>query len=61
MNGKRLLACAALVGSILCFSGNFMLGGVAAASIPLMSLMYIKWGTAVIPMLILAHFIEKPD
>ncbi|HGP0336242.1 TPA: DMT family transporter [Klebsiella quasipneumoniae] len=61
MNGKRLLACAALVGSILCFSGNFMQGGVAAASMPLMSLMFIKWGTAALPMLILANFIEKPD
>lgn len=60
MKGNKWLASAALTGSILCFSGNFMLGGVAAGSMPLMSLMFIKWGTAAIPMLILAHYVEKP-
>ncbi|RDI39330.1 EamA-like transporter family protein [Gluconacetobacter liquefaciens] len=38
-----------------------MLGGFAASSMPLMSLMFIKWGTAVLPMLLLAHFVEQPD
>jgi len=61
MSKTHITAYAALVGAILCFSGNFMLGGIAMSSMPLMSLMFIKWGTAVIPMLILAHYIERPN
>ncbi|MDC7429292.1 DMT family transporter [Acinetobacter baumannii] len=61
MKDKKILAYIALVGAILCFSGNFMLGGIAISSIPLMSLMFVKWGTAAIPMLILAHYIERPN
>ncbi|RJX74866.1 DMT family transporter [Pseudomonas sp. LS-2] len=52
---------AALIGANLFFSGNYLLGGVAMSTMPLMSLMYIKWLVACIPMLLLAHFIEKPD
>lgn len=52
---------AALVGSMLCFSGNFMLGGVAGGAMPLMSLMFVKWGTAALPMLLLAAYVERPN
>lgn len=58
---RRGLAAAALFGAILCFSGNYVLGGVAAAVTPLMSLMFIKWGAAALPMLLLAQVVERPD
>lgn len=54
-------AILALVGSIMCFAGNYLVGGIAASSMPLMSLMYIKWGAAAIPLLIFAHYFERPD
>lgn len=38
-----------------------MLGGVAVAAMPLMSLMIIKWGASAIPLLIFAQFIERPE
>lgn len=58
---KSWLAYAALVGAQLCWSGNFMVGGFAASSMPLASLMFIKWGAAAIPMLLIAHFVERPN
>ncbi len=58
---RQGIATAALVGAILCFSGNYVIGGVAAAVTPLMSLMFIKWGAAAVPMLVLAQLVEKPD
>lgn len=60
-NRRQGVAMAALVGAILCFSGNYVLGGVAAAVTPLISLMYIKWGAAALPMLLLAQVVERPD
>lgn len=61
MKHQKLWAYVALVGAILCFSGNYMLGGLAVASMPLMSLMFVKWGSAAIPMLLFANYIEKPN
>ena len=61
MKHQKLWAYAALVGAILCFSGNYMLGGLAVASMPLMSLMFVKWGSAAIPMLLFANYVEKPN
>jgi drug/metabolite transporter (DMT)-like permease len=61
MTRDKIIAISALVGAILCFSGNYVIGGIAVASTPLMSLMFIKWGTAAVPMLILAHIVERPD
>lgn len=59
---KSLFApLAALMGANLFFSGNYMVGGIAMASMPLMSLMFIKWFAAAIPMLIIAHYVERPD
>lgn len=61
MTRDKMIAIAALVGAILCFSGNYVVGGIAVTATPLMSLMYIKWGTAALPMLVLAHIVERPD
>lgn len=61
MKISRPLAMLALTGSIMCFAGNYLLGGLAASSMPLMSLLYIKWGASVIPLLIFANYFERPD
>lgn len=60
MSSRSVAPYAALVGANLFFSGNYILGGVAMSNMPLMSLMYIKWLVACVPMLLLAHFVEKP-
>lgn len=57
---SKPLAASALILSIMCFAGNYLVGGIAASSMPLMSLMYIKWGASAIPLLIFAHYFERP-
>lgn len=60
MTRTRLLAVGALTLAVLFWSGNFMLGGAAVESMPIVSLMMVKWGAALIPLILLAHFIERP-
>ncbi|HCD2819132.1 TPA: DMT family transporter [Enterobacter hormaechei] len=61
MRMKSILPYLALVGANLFFSGNYMLGGLAMSALPLMSLMFIKWFTASVPMLLIAHYVERPE
>ncbi|UTM38049.1 DMT family transporter [Rhodococcus pyridinivorans] len=61
MTRNRVLAVTALTFAVLFWSGNFMLGGAAVASMSVTSLMFIKWAAALIPLVVLTHFIERPD
>ncbi|SED97112.1 DMT family transporter [Rhodococcus koreensis] len=61
MTRNRVLAVTALTFAVLFWSGNFMLGGAAVASMSVTSLMFIKWAAALIPLLVLTHFIERPN
>ena len=61
MNSAKFWAIVALVGAVLCWAGHYMVGGTAVAAMPIMSLMYVKWGASVIPLLVFAHFWERPD
>ncbi len=50
-----------LVLATLFWSGNFVVGRAAVASMPPLELTFWRWTLAAVPLLVLAHFIEKPD
>ncbi len=50
-----------LVLATLFWSGNFVVGQAAVASMTPLDLTFWRWALAAVPLLLLAHFIEKPD
>jgi len=50
-----------LVLATLFWSGNFVVGQAAVASMSPMDLTFWRWTLAALPLLALAHFVEKPD
>ena len=50
-----------LVLATLFWSGNFVVGQAAAASMMPLELTFWRWTLAAVPLLLLAHFVEKPD
>jgi drug/metabolite transporter (DMT)-like permease len=50
-----------LVLATLFWSGNFVVGQAAVASMTPLDLTFWRWALAAVPLLLLAHFVEKPD
>lgn len=50
-----------LVLATLFWSGNFVVGQAAVASMSPLDLTFWRWTLAALPLLALAHFVEKPD
>lgn len=50
-----------LVLATLFWSGNFVVGQAAVASMTPMDLTFWRWTLAAVPLLALAHFVERPD
>ena len=50
-----------LVLATLFWSGNFVVGQAAVASMTPLELTFWRWTLAAVPLLLLAHFVEKPD
>jgi drug/metabolite transporter (DMT)-like permease len=50
-----------LVLATLFWSGNFVVGQAAVASMTPMDLTFWRWTLAAVPLLVLAHYVEKPD
>jgi drug/metabolite transporter (DMT)-like permease len=50
-----------LVLATLFWSGNFVVGQAAVASMTPLDLTFWRWTLAAAPLLLLAHFVEKPD
>ena len=50
-----------LVLATLFWSGNFVVGQAAVASMTPLELTFWRWSLAAVPLLLLAHFVEKPD
>lgn len=50
-----------LVLATLLWSGNFVVGQAAVASMTPLDLTFWRWTLAAVPLLLLAYFIEKPD
>lgn len=50
-----------LVLASLFWSGNYVVGQAAVASMAPLELTFWRWALAAVPLLLLAHFVEKPD
>jgi drug/metabolite transporter (DMT)-like permease len=44
----------------LFWAGNYVVGGVAVATMSPFDLTYLRWAIAIVPLLLIAHFVEKP-
>jgi drug/metabolite transporter (DMT)-like permease len=60
-NGATVKAMIALVLATLFWAGNYVVGGIAVKSISPLDLTWLRWALAAVPLMLLAHFVEKPD
>lgn len=51
----------ALVGATLAWAGNFIVGGAAADEMGVLSLAWMRWAVALVPLLAIAQLVERPD
>lgn len=58
---SRLLPYLALVGATLFWAGNYIVGAAAIHQMSTFSLVYLRWAVALIPLLIAAQLIERPN
>ena len=49
-----------LVGATLFWAGNYVVGAGAVRSMSPLSLVYLRWLLAVVPLVLIAHLVEKP-
>lgn len=50
-----------LLAATLFWAGNYVIGGAAVAAISPLDLTALRWAIALVPLLLLAHFLERPD
>lgn len=58
---RRWLALVFLVGASLFWAVNFVVGEFVVQAVDPMSLTFLRWASAAIPLLIIAHLVERPD
>lgn len=51
----------ALVGATLFWAGNYVLGAVAVREMSPVALTALRWAIAAVPLLVIAHLVERPD
>ncbi len=54
-------AVLSLLGATLFWAGNYVVGAAAVESIDPVSLVWLRWVLAVVPLLVMAQVLEKPD
>ncbi|GAB3277122.1 DMT family transporter [Microbacterium lacusdiani] len=57
----RALGYLALVGATLSWAGNYLLGVIAVAETDPVSLTWLRWVLAVVPLFLIAQLVERPD
>jgi len=45
----------------LFWAGNYVVGGLAVSTMSPFDLTYLRWLIAVVPLLVIAHFVERPN
>ncbi|WP_374928138.1 DMT family transporter [Kytococcus sedentarius] len=61
-SGRALpIAVLSLMGATLFWAGNYVVGAAAVETIDPISLVWLRWVIAVVPLLALAHWLERPD
>ncbi|GAA3644889.1 DMT family transporter [Microbacterium marinilacus] len=58
---RRALGYLALVGATLSWAGNYLLGVIAVAEMDPVSLTWLRWALAVVPLFVVAQLVERPD
>jgi drug/metabolite transporter (DMT)-like permease len=59
--GVRLKPALFMVGAALFWAGNYVVGAVAVRTMSAFDLTYLRWAIAVIPLLLIAQLVERPD
>ncbi|HKU02975.1 MAG TPA: DMT family transporter [Arthrobacter sp.] len=57
---KRTVAVFSLLGATLFWAGNYVVGAGAVHSIDPLSLVFLRWAVALVPLLLIAQLVEKP-
>ncbi|MCS5717878.1 DMT family transporter [Herbiconiux sp. CPCC 205763] len=55
-----VVATVSLLAATLFWAGNYVVGAAAVAELDPLSLVFLRWAFAAIPLLVLAHLIERP-
>lgn len=58
---KRAVALLSLLGATLFWAGNYVVGAGAVQSIDPLSLVFLRWAIAVVPLLAIAQLVERPS
>ncbi|MFF2347840.1 DMT family transporter [Pseudarthrobacter sp. NPDC058119] len=57
---KRTVAVFSLLGATLFWAGNYVVGAGAVHNIDPLSLVFLRWAVALVPLLLIAQLVEKP-
>ena len=57
---RRLVALLSLLGATLFWAGNYVVGAGAVQSIDPLSLVFLRWAIALVPLLLIAQLVERP-
>ena len=57
---RRVIALLSLLGATLFWAGNYVVGAGAVHSIDPLSLVFLRWAIALVPLLLIAQLVEKP-
>jgi len=58
---RRAIGYLALVGATLAWAGNYLLGVIAVAEMDPVSLTWLRWALAAVPLFVIAQVVERPD
>ena len=58
---RRAVAVLSLLGATLFWAGNYVVGAGAVQSIDPLSLVFLRWALALVPLLVIAQLVERPS
>ncbi|MGN7151264.1 DMT family transporter [Arthrobacter sp. SAFR-179] len=58
---RRMVALLSLLGATLFWAGNYVVGAGAVQSIEPLSLVFLRWAIALVPLLVIAQLVERPN
>ncbi|MHC6595086.1 DMT family transporter [Arthrobacter sp. C152] len=58
---RRTVAVLSLLGATLFWAGNYVVGAGAVQDIDPLSLVFLRWSLAVVPLLVIAQLVERPS
>jgi drug/metabolite transporter (DMT)-like permease len=61
LSRSMLVAALSLVAATLFWAGNYVVGKIAVAELSPLSLVYLRWLLALVPLFLVAQFVERPS